>query len=590
MKKVIAILLLAFCLMPSFAVVTDGNRQEIYSLDSPLYDAMEYLYIASGLALPSTTKPWSAAELDMMLARIDVSRLDESEKGVYDFMASELASHPRINPDELFGLGIGMDVRADFHVHTGKNDFTSPDLWGNWGKYGDWNIPEPLFDIPLETWIGNNIYGYSSLSIGVNRSLHAFSGDATTGVFEYGPATFFSNIPFLPPSTMTDLNFNIPYRAIGSLGGSWWNISIGRERLSWGPGVSGNLMVGDQVPYHNNARFTAFTNSFKYTFSMSSFVHPDNYVVDEGGVEYYQPYFDMMEPRTGLKMFLAHRLEWRILNKVNMALTESIMYQSHNGEFDLLVLSPTAIFHNYYLRANANSLLSFEMDYAPVDHLNIYGAVVIDEFQLPGEAGLPSAAGYQVGVKTSWALGKGMFYASLEGVYTDPYLYLRDDSTTTYGSEKYGINFIVATPEYAVNSSNYTLDFLGYRYGGDAIVANLNAGYKVYGSWYVDGTLMYMAHGCFDVFTRWSTVTNGSPDDPAAPTTSSPSQGSYLKDAGQKDAVSHTLLFSLKGGVTLFDDLDLYAKADFVNVMNYENQKGRHASDFQFSVGISYSI
>lgn len=591
MKKAIAILLVVFCLMPVFSVVTDSNRQEIYSVDSPVYDAMEYLYISTGLALPSTTGPWSAAELDMMLKRIDVSKLDASEKAVYDYIATELGHAPRLNPDDIFGLDIGMEVRGDFHVHTNPKDFVHPDMYANWGRLGDWNYPEPLLDIPLETWIGNNIYGYSSFSVGVNRTFQGVSGDVEVNdVLSYSPVTFMSNIPFLPPSVMNDLNFNIPYRAVGSIGGSWWNISIGRDKLSWGPGVSGNLTVGDQIPYHNNARFTAFSNSFKYTFSMSSFVHPDNYIkLGEDGKDYYSPYFDMISPRTGLKMFLAHRLEWRIFNKVNMALTESIMYQSKNGEFDFLVLSPTAIFHNYYIRANANSLLSFEIDYTPIDHLNLYGALVVDEFQLPGESGLPSALGYQIGAKTSWAMGPGMFYASLEGVYTDPYLYLRDDGSS-YRSDKYGINFIVATPEYAVKASNYALDFLGYRYGNDAIVANLNAGYKVYGSWYVDGTLMYMAHGCFDEFTRWSTVTNGSEDDPTAPTTSSPSQGSYLEGAKEKNAVSHTLLFSLKGGLTLFDDLDLYAKADFVNIINYENQKGKNASDFQFSIGVSYYI
>ncbi len=608
MKKAIAILLVLFCLMPAFSVVTESNRQEIYPVDSPVYDAMEYLYISTGLALPSTTGPWSAAELDMMLKRIDVSKLDQSEKAVYDYIASELGHSPRLNPDDIFGLDIGMEVRGDFHVHTNKDDFTNPDLWANWGKFGDWNIPEPLLAFPLETWIGNNIYGYSSFSFGVNRSLLSLCDgtDNLTKEVIYNPSYYTTNILFVPPTQMSDLNLNIPYRAFGSIGGPWWNISIGRDKLSWGPGVSGNLTVGDQVPYHNNARFTAFSNSFKYTFSMSSFLHPNNYigdkiydeygnVIEEVPEHFFDPYFSMTEKRTGLKMFIAHRLEWRIINKINMALTESIMYQSDNGEFDFMVLSPTAIFHNYYIRSNANSLLSFEIDYTPIDHLNIYGAVVIDEFRLPGEfdinkAGPPSAAGYQLGAKTSWAVGKGMFYASLEGVYTDPWLYLRDDGET-YGSKEYGINFIVANPEFANSGrANYDLDFLGYRYGNDAIVANLNAGYKVYGSWYVDGTIMYMAHGCYDMFTRWKEVVPGSAEDPSAPSSNPPSSGSFLRNPSTKNAVSHTILLSLQGGITLYEDLNFYAKADFVNIINYENLKGQNASDFQFSIGVSYYI
>ena len=117
------------------------------------------------------------------------------------------------------------------------------------------------------------------------------------------------------------------------------------------------------------------------------------------------------------------------------------------------------------------------MDYTPIKHLNIYGEVAIDEFRLPGEfditkPGPPSAAGYILGVKTAIPLGEGMLTAHIEGAYTDPYLYLRDDGES-YGSKKYGINFIAGMSEWvsADKRPNYTREFIGYRYGNDSIVA-----------------------------------------------------------------------------------------------------------------------
>ena len=68
-------------------------------------------------------------------------------------------------------------------------------------------------------------------------------------------------------------------------------------------------------------------------------------------------------------MFLGHRLEWRLFsNRVGFALSESIVYQSEidDSTLDLRVLNPVAIFHNYYIRGHANSLLTVELDYTPV--------------------------------------------------------------------------------------------------------------------------------------------------------------------------------------------------------------------------------
>ena len=104
-------------------------------------------------------------------------------------------------------------------------------------------------------------------------------------------------------------------------------------------------------------------------------------------------------------MFIGHRVEGRLFNnKVGIALNEAIMYQSADNAIDLQVLSPTAIFHDYYIRGNANSIISLEVDYNPIRYVDLYGQVVVDEFYLPGEPvpgvdadALPNAFGYMDG-------------------------------------------------------------------------------------------------------------------------------------------------------------------------------------------------
>ncbi|MFA7560372.1 MAG: hypothetical protein WCY61_06605, partial [Sphaerochaeta sp.] len=109
----------------------------------------------------------------------------------------------------------------------------------------------------------------------------------------------------------------VPYRAFGSLGGEHFSFQIGREQLSWGAGKTGNFMVGDHLKYHNTARFTAYSDSFKYTLLTSFFPYPADY--------YTKRVQTQEDPVQGLNMFLAHRIEWNLFQKkVGMALSEAI--------------------------------------------------------------------------------------------------------------------------------------------------------------------------------------------------------------------------------------------------------------------------
>lgn len=599
-KKVFILILCLSCITPTqiFSAITEGNRQEIVSVDSPIYRAMKTLYISTGLALPSTTGPWTMSEMDMMLSRINPEKLTSAELESYNYLVKEIKRPPRFEPkaaEGIFGFSISGDVTAEMYTHSNPTAFSSPDDWGMEEHMGDYNVPAPLINVPLETWFGNNIYGYSDFSVGINRLLIDMEAQKDS--------YFLTNILMVPPSQLNDLNFNIPYRAFGSIGGSWWNIAIGRDKLRWGPGESGNLTVGDQIPYHNNLRFTAFSKVFKYTFSISSFVHPMHYIANygKGGTtdsegnpikEYFDPSYSQWDKRDGLNMFISHRLEWRILDKVNMALTESIMYQSAENQFDLLTLSPTVIFHNFYIRDNANSLLSFEADYTFLKHWNVYGEVVIDEFRLPGEfttSGPPSASGYILGVKTAYPLGKGMLYGSIEGAYTDPFLYIRDSGD--YSKDHYGINFVVPTSGFkSSGDSYYVMDFLGYRYGNDSVVGNLNVGYEEYGKWNVDFTFTYWADGVMDMHSKWHSTTPGV-DDPSSPT-SGKEDGNWdnTSNWADRNAVAHWLIFNISGGYTVIENLDVYAQFRFANVINYANIRGQYENDVQFSLGISYSF
>ena len=373
MKKNIIAVALAACICISVLPTSGKNLQKIYPIYSDVYEAITALYISQGLALPSTTGPWSADELLGMLDKIDVAMLSTGSLDTYQYASSELN-----RSTDTFKFGLGTSVEAYWHSNT--TDFVNESDW-----IVGFEDRKPILDLSLETWPGEHFYGYSSIPV-MNNLYNEWNSSKGPTSNLFGQYALTTNIPLVPPAVMDDLDINVPYRALGAFGGDGWNVEFGRERLSWGPGESGNFVIGDHILYHNMGRFTTYTDKFKYTFLTSFFPYPDNYypVMDsDGNIINSRSQGDII---TGLKMFMAHRLEWSMFkNKLGFALTEGIMYQSAENTLDLRILNPAAIYHDYYIRGNSNSIISGELNYSPILYVNLYGQMVVDEFVLPGE-------------------------------------------------------------------------------------------------------------------------------------------------------------------------------------------------------------
>lgn len=590
MKRLLMVALsLMLCVSMGFA----ANVQKIHPIDSPVYDAITYLYVSNGLALPSTGGPWSTDELLKMLDKLDRDAQDDGAKAAYDYVVSMLSEGDR-------AVQFGLDVALEGYYHTDTTNFTNEEDW-----IRGYNERKPLMDIVLETWPSNHFYGYSSLYVGGTKFSGYTAADGPVAMF-YGQEPFTTNLFFLAPGTISELDLAMPYRAFGAFGGDGWSVQIGRDRLSWGPGTTGNLMLGEHLKYHNVGRVAAYGQNFKYTFVTSFFPHPDHYypvLNSSGDFANNESQADLLH---GLNMFMAHRLEWRMFqDKVGLALSESIMYQSLDNTLDLRILNPAMIFHDYYIRSNANSLLTLEVDYTPIRHVNVYGQFAVDEFALPGEpvpgktdGAFPSAYGFMAGAKASYPMANGMMYGSFEWAKTDPYLYLRYGESTTPSLSTYGVNYVVAIREfYGTGRMLYDEQFLGYQYGSDAVVLNGNVGYREFGKWFAEGNIFYMLHGTHDKWTLWSEVyTDASSGVGKPPVLSSPTEMHYTENHGDPDAgtdrnaVSKTLVAGVKGGYTILPGLDVYAQGDFISIKNAGNIDGTDISDIQLTIGVSYSL
>jgi len=543
------IFLLIFPLSSLGAV--SSNTIKIHPIDSPLYDAIQYLYILEGKSLPSTAGPYSNDELVLMFNSINKKELDAKTLPTYQYIENELTK-------ELSPFSIHAKVSLEAYLHTNPEDFTTNADWNY-----NYEARKPFLSIPLEISLHNFFYAHMEVVFGNPKYLEGIGPTKGRSPL-YGIYPFTTNLLHFWRSEETPLDGTMPHLGFVAVGGTGWNLVVGRDKISWGPGTTGNLVLSDHVQYHNMARFTAYTNTFKYTLLTSFFPHPDE-------IHAPPPYTQARE-LMGLKMFMAYRLEWRLFKeKLGLAVTEGIMYQSKEGILDLRVFNPFIIYHNYYIRSMSNSLLALELNYTPISALNIYGQIAIDEFESSKEKSgtnvHPNAMGYMVGATYVLPYKQGLFYGNIEGVYTDPYLYLRSvhghKSQSTEPEDT--LNFVVALRRWALKSVVYDQYFMGYPYGGDAIIGNLSFGYKEYGSWAVTGNLFYMVHGEKEMNSLWLLDTNES-----TPT----------------EVGTHYIDIGVTSSVYLFERMQLYGGLNWL--ANFKEGVALH--DVQLSMGISYTL
>ena len=485
--------------------------------------------------------------------------------------------------------------------------FAGRKLWW-FGK--DLTKNTPFYEMDWETYLGNNFYTF----------FNAYLANSIRGAKEIGSTKLNSNIPTLQNLFSVELgllDINFPSRAFLSIGGNGWSVQIGRDRLSWGSGTTGNLVLSNNFPYYDMTRFTTYSTEgkYKYTYLLSFFPSKKNYyAIAKGGNQGYEGNAknDSSVAMDGVFFYSAHRFEGRILkDKLSFAITEAIVYASASNSIQFAALSPLYFMHNAYMPSNSNSTFAVEINYTPVKGLGIYAQILLDNFSIPffnsgagpnlSEASTQDAKAYLVGAKYVTSAANGTLTINPEVVYVMPYTYLRDSEQAGY---PYGIDYVAAVKNrlYSYEDIGTSTDVLydeyviGYTYGPDCLVANLSA------TWEKDkltlgGKAFFMMHGTHDLWTIWSKVpTNTSEEDYNSQytgvSTSHKDNGNYRYGDSvktERNSIWYTLDIGLSAKYDVLENLSVSAAVDFVNMKNIYNVKGQDAHDFQVILGVSYS-
>lgn len=552
--------------------------QYIIPLDDSdgLIESITLLYIKSNYALPSMSAPYSVAELDKMIDQIDYNKLDESGKNIYQKVSEKLQSYYKDSTNDVT-FNFKTDINLETYYHSNTVDNLGRETW-----IRGWREQKSLIDLKLNIYSGSFMYATSEFSL----------GPARVNLVPFGSNSFTTNILGTTGLDIgQDTDSNMPYRAFVSLGGPLWNLQIGRDNIDWGAGISGNMFVSDNLKYQDYIKFTTFGNSFKYSYLASFFPHQLNYIKTDG----YSLNTSQLHPLVGFSMFSAHKFEGRLFNnKLGWAISEGLMYASEDSTLDFRAFNPMFLYHNMFTKANSNSIISFDFDFTFSSSTNLYSQIVIDDLIVPFTEGTPpfspNAVGIILGVRSDLSSESVSIISSFEVAYTTPYLYLRDKGKKHPSSagvqEGYGINFIVANRELSnvagQNGILFDKQFLGYKFGGDALVFNYNNRYSFFDSKVVaELNLFSMAHGTFDIDTPWSPVEGGNPPDPGFISTNNPNNS--------RSGLSFLSVVGLFVRANVTDFLSTFVQLDNILEYNYKNI-GKYNRDVQLTTGVYISL
>lgn len=468
------VLLCTVMLLPLLPLSSGQNMQRIIPIDSPLITTLNQLALEQGVALLSSAGPWSVDEINAFFHTIPTDRLSASGTLYYDKVAAELADLAYLSDKRLSG-DFTFSAAIEGYYHTNSTDFTEENDW-----YFDAGKRAPLALIEIEASLLEFASLYTDFGLKKNRFASPTDKIPPVESLVFAP-TFSTN---LVPMSFQD--FDTPDRAYLSMGGNGYSLQFGRDRLSWGPGYTGNFVIGDQHKYEEFLRFTFYTDTFKFT-SATLFMDPPNWTSNSRSPYYPKdpddPAYQSKDEYT-VRMFLAHRFEFRPLSWLRIEFSENVMYQ--DTVFSMKYLNPLFIFHNLSNRGQFNAIADLSIQATVAKGVSLYAAVTVDQIEAPGEGSdQANALGYMIGVEGYVPKTRGGLSYRFEGVYTDPLLYRRDK-----------VDFIIMTRE---REQYYgfvpAYRYLGYRYGGDAIVVYGNLEWRDTKPYRVGSDIAYMAHG-----------------------------------------------------------------------------------------------
>lgn len=584
MKKLFAsFLLVLFIILPLSA----ANMQKTYLMSDEIWQQADRLCRMNGVLGPVPVSPTTGAEIMTALNRLNYNSLPASHKAIYDNIIQELeASTGFAYKDDQIELDPSISLNPQFYAFNNTKDTYASEFFL---QYRD---RQPLLKLELESSILDNIYFYFQYNYMDNPV--SFELDESTNTVKAGPLFYnFSNMasilnPSLDGSWMGYLakkkKGNIapnllsyqPLKAGISAGNSFFNVFLGRSRQTFGNGITGNLVIGDNFSYQELLKVSVNTNVFNYQLSLT--------------------HFDNAEDKKDFQFSGIHqlrsiqRIDLTFLNKIRFALNIGAHIMSTNM-FDWRMIMPMMLVHNWNNNSEdiettpnngdeINNILGIELEWVVNNYLTLTGQVVIDQFRLPVEKNsvVPSAHGVILNAKVITPVKSGTFDSWIELVYTNPYLYLNKKTWIENSTDCYYLDHIAG---YWYDQSNAgEINYLGHSFGPDTFAISVGTNYIDKKSWGIKGSILYKIHGEKGISPKGYWYGNNNIDNRN-------DDGNAKTPSGTAE---HTLKIQIDSGYKIKDNLTVSMSIANIFSWNYQNQKDIFKNSIQAGIGLKWII
>ncbi len=400
-------LLLAF-LWPVWLLFCQSDLRMIDS-KSELYNLACIIALDSGKCEPFVSRPVTVSEMRRFALDTSEDLLSPAGKKALSALKAALRFKPLLQRESF-----SFSFQPSFWLEGYYN--SNPDCDWQFG-YED---RQSFLSIPLSLSIGANAFAY--VDIALKEEYRAISEDLAN----------YTNIP----KSLSYIDWYFPPTAYIAFGGDFWNVQFGRDRINWGNGISGNLVISDNADFHDLLKLKLHWPWFSYTAAyvvLDSWLTPEEsaYWNVQANAGWYENYNELY------KAFMGHRFDFNILGKVNLALTESAVFGNKYPQ--LSDFNPVMILHNYFIPERSNSMLGLEVDINPWRFFSLSGQFALDEFQTAYEEGRgarPGAIAWLVNFRAAYPLGPGHLRAFGEYAQLDPWMYNRWHVNTKFTTRR----------------------------------------------------------------------------------------------------------------------------------------------------------
>lgn len=547
-----------FCLFLFFLTVLSAYaNQHLYQYDDWEYKIVDYLCQVSNVTGPAIVTPVSADVLSQCLEKIDTAKLPARIERLYDTLLEELESPSAIYASPSMFFNLTSSISPEFYFKVGNEAHRN-----DW--YKDYSDRMPILDFSAEFGWSEYVYGVFGMPFKLRLVENAFD------------EIFSQNIYF---STSELYQRVTPFEAGISVGNSFFNLFIGRNRLNIGRGYSGNLFVADNFQFQDFAKFSFYDDFFSYDFTYTHFDLETGYASNQ--VSGFNKFGSFNGPHQAR---VTHSYSFDFVDRVRISINEGAVLLTDSA-LDIRMLNPFIFLHNWQgFDADAgfwaNNFAGLELCVVLGHGVGMDFQLIVDQIQLASEmeAGanmFPNAVGCLLNFSHVIALENSFLQNHIEFVYTSPYLYLND--LDSIGSNIPNEQMDLILGYYLSYGSD--ISYSGYKYGPDSIVVEIGGNWITYDG-LVDLTylLMYRAHGERGI--KYYQGQNQIPESIGG-------DSSHVYDFSLTGVIEHTFLAYIGLSYKIHESFKLSAGFAWQYKYNYNNMSGSW-NNLQCSIGFSF--